>query len=148
MTWRAPLLSGVAGRGAAEWVHGSAISRRFPGRRRWGGGRGRLCTLLMLNCPSKRQPAPPFRGIFMELSMWPTSCLPISSWMSSPTTAGGKERRVTNTQSNRQPPPLGTPSSISSMAQTGRPLQELTVWVPEPQRGSRLAKEEEEVALE
>lgn len=46
-----------------------------------------LRTLLMLNWPSKRQPAPLFSGIFMELSMCPTSCLPISSWMSSPTTA-------------------------------------------------------------
>lgn len=41
--------------------------------------------MLMLNWPSKRQPTPLFSGIFMELSMWPTSCLPISSWMSSPT---------------------------------------------------------------
>lgn len=60
-------------------------------------------TLLMLNCPSKRQPTPLFSGIFIELSMCPTSCLPISSWMSSPTTAGGKERRVTDTQRNRDP---------------------------------------------
>lgn len=60
-------------------------------------------TLLMLNCPSKRQPTPLFSGIFIELSICPTSCLPISSWMSSPTTAGGKEGRVTNTQRNRDP---------------------------------------------
>lgn len=72
-----------------------------------GVGLGGLCTLLMLNCPSKRQPAPPFRGIFMELSMWPTSCLPISSWMSSPTTAGGKERHVTMAGSSGRPAPLG-----------------------------------------
>lgn len=72
-----------------------------------GVGLGGLCTLLMLNCPSKRQPAPPFRGIFMELSMWPTSCLPISSWMSSPTTAGGKERHVTEAGRSGRPAPLG-----------------------------------------
>lgn len=40
----------------------------------------------MVNSPSKRQPSPWLRGIFMELSMWPTSWRPISSWMSKPTT--------------------------------------------------------------
>lgn len=70
-------------------------------------------TLLMLNCPSKRQPTPLFSGIFIELSICPTSCLPISSWMSSPTTAGGKEGRVTNTQRNRDP------SCIHWMARQG-----------------------------
>lgn len=44
-------------------------------------------TLLTVNTPSNRQPSPWFRGIFMELSMWPTSWRPISSWMSRPTTA-------------------------------------------------------------
>lgn len=46
-----------------------------------------LLTLLMLKWPSNLQPSPLLRGIFIELSIWPTSCLPISSWMSSPTTA-------------------------------------------------------------
>lgn len=43
-------------------------------------------TLLIVNFPSKRQPSPWLMGIFMELSMWPTSWRPISSWMSRPTT--------------------------------------------------------------
>lgn len=68
------------------------------------GPRQGLRTLLMLNWPSKRQPAPLFSGIFMELSMWPTSCLPISSWMSSPTTAGGKD--------SSHPPPHRTGTSL------------------------------------
>lgn len=50
----------------------------------------------MLKCPSNLQPSPLLRGIFIELSIWPTSCLPISSWMSSPTTArvGEKETKI------------------------------------------------------
>lgn len=54
-----------------------------------------LLTLLMLKWPSNLQPSPLLRGIFIELSIWPTSCLPISSWMSSPTTAwvGGEETK-------------------------------------------------------
>lgn len=87
-------------------MHSSATG--FSGPR--GGEQGKatrgLSTLLMLNCPSKRQPAPLFSGIFMELSMCPTSCLPISSWMSSPTTVGGKGRRESQNPRERSEGPL------------------------------------------
>lgn len=49
-------------------------------------------TLLILNSPSKRHPWPLLSGTFIEFSMWPTSCRPISSWMSKPTTAGTRPR--------------------------------------------------------
>lgn len=85
-----------------------------------------LHTLLMLNCPSKRQPAPLFSGIFIELSMCPTSCLPISSCMSSPTTVGAKERRESQTRRTTASSSQD-PSCIHSMARWAQALQELSL---------------------
>lgn len=60
---------------------------QHPTRRKEFKWRQASLTLLILNSPSKRHPWPLLRGTFIEFSMWPTSCRPISSWMSKPTTA-------------------------------------------------------------
>lgn len=105
----------------AEALESQAVMCRLC---RGGEGRGRekgpgsvsLRTLLMLNWPSKRQPAPLFSGIFMELSMWPTSCLPISSWMSSPTTVGAEE------SSHPHPHPHPHPCRAGTARVCGSPI--------------------------
>lgn len=101
-----------------DWAR--RMCQRLAGEERAGqGGMTGAGTLLMLNWPSKRQPAPLLSGIFMELSIWPTSCRPISSWMSSPTTA---EAIGSESQRHRCQPPL-TPQTHRWMDRHTGPAQ-------------------------